>query len=97
MKKTKKLTNMTLEAQIKEILQNKFTGSEHIGEVYFTEATHEILAVIAKRDDEAITEEITEYVSDPNCYAAGYDTGFNDCRAEIKAFLEASRKEKGTL
>jgi len=42
--------------KIMEILRNKFTGSEHLGEVYFLEATEEIMAPYKKAEEEVLQD-----------------------------------------
>lgn|SRR3990167_6144958 len=45
-----------LKEKITEILKNKFTGSNHLGEVYFTEATSELEALFREEREKTLKE-----------------------------------------
>ena len=55
--------NNTMRGKIKEILKNTFTGSNHLGEVYFTEVAAQLEALF-KKEREKTLKEVNRIVRD---------------------------------
>ena len=76
----------TFTDQLEEILKNKFTGTNHLGEVYFTEAVSEIKSLVLKTVLEGLPEKPKLTLNDP--IALGMVQGHNDCLDQVKENME---------